>query len=331
MDRLIELIDEKQNPSVVGLDPTEQVVPPQLMTAFTAEAQAELDSLAGSDVDPDAVAEATEVVATGNAAAYFEFNRAVIDAVADIVPAVKPQIAMYEALGPAGLDAYAMTCEYAQQRGLYVIGDIKRGDIGSTATAYAAHLTDDQWHEDAVTVNPYLGSDGIEPFLAAATDRDKDLFALVRTSNPSGSQVQELELAGGERVYEKIADLVEQWGAGSAGRYGYSRIGAVVGATHRDEGRALRARMPHTFFLVPGYGAQGGTAADVAGMFDRDGSGIVVNSSRGIIGAWTTSDHADELLGDDSSATVDDALDAVITSARLAAKAMRDDLRAVMP
>ena len=215
----------------------------------------------------------------------------------------------------------------------YVLGDVKRGDIGSTAAAYAHHLSGvnagehafDPWHEDAVTVNPYLGTDGITPFVEAATGADKDIFVLVRTSNPSSSELQELELASGERVYEHVADLVEGWGAETIGANGYSRVGAVVGATHPEEGKALRARMPHTFFLVPGYGAQGGTAQGVAGMFDKDGMGALVNSSRGIIGAWKKSGKYSE------SMSADDALDLVAESAREAAKDMRDNLRAVLP
>ncbi|MBW3082737.1 orotidine-5'-phosphate decarboxylase [Bifidobacterium phasiani] len=319
MDRLIDAIAATQNPSVVGLDPTEALVPPQVVAEFADEIEQEVD-------DPQ------ERPAARLAVAYFEFNRAIIDAVADVVPAVKPQIAMYEALGPAGVDAYTMTCEYAASQGLYVIGDIKRGDIGSTAAAYAGHLSGvggeppfDPWHEDAVTVNPYLGTDGITPFVEAAEAADKDIFALVRTSNPSSSEIQELELADGGRVYEHVADLVEGWGAATVGDRGYSRVGAVVGATHPQEGAALRRRMPHTFFLVPGYGAQGGTARDVAGMFDADGSGAIVNSSRGIIGAWKrTGRYSESMSGDEALALVADA-------ARDAAIAMRDDLRAVMP
>ena len=206
MDRLIEAIEEAQNPSIVGLDPTPALVPPQVVDSFTDEVR-------------ESIEDESELPAARLAVAYFEFNRAIIDAVADIVPAVKPQIAMYEAIGPAGVDTYTMTCEYAQQQGLYVLGDIKRGDIGSTAAAYAGHLsgvTDgdglyDPWHEDAVTVNPYLGTDGITPFVEAATAHDKDIFVLVRTSNPSSSELQELELAGGEKLYERTADLVEGW------------------------------------------------------------------------------------------------------------------------
>ena len=312
MDRLIEAIDNTQNPSVVGLDPTEALVPPQVVASFADEVR-------------DSVESPEEVESAQLAVAYFEYNRTIIDAIADIVPAVKPQIAMYEALGPAGVDIYTMTCEYAAQQGLYVLGDIKRGDIGSTAAAYAHHLNGvgdfDPWHEDAVTVNPYLGTDGITPFVEAAAEADKDIFVLVRTSNPSSSELQMLDLADGTKVYEHVADLVEGWGAETIGSHGYSRVGAVVGATHPEEGKALRARMPHTFFLVPGYGAQGGTAADVAGMFDKQGSGAIVNSSRGIIGAWKKSGKYSE------SMTADEALDLVASSARQAALDMRDNLR----
>lgn len=326
MDRLIAAINATQNPSVVGLDPTEALVPPQVVASFADEVRDSVDA-------PE------EAPAAQLAVAYFEFNRTIIDAVADIVPAVKPQIAMYEALGPAGIDVYAMTCEYAKQQGLYVLADVKRGDIGSTAAAYAHMLSGvnvnvaaeatateayDPWNVDAVTVNPYLGTDGITPFVDAAEQSDKDLFVLVRTSNPSSSELQMLDLANGKKVYEHVADLVEGWGSGSIGKDGYSRVGAVVGATHPEEGKALRARMPHTFFLVPGYGAQGGTAADVRGMFDADGSGAIVNSSRGIIGAW----RKDERYSADMSA--DDALELVADTARAAALAMRDNLRAVL-
>ena len=315
MDRLIDLINETQNPSVVGLDPTETLVPPQVTASFADEVR-------------DSVETPEEVPAAQLAVAFFEFNRAIIDVVAGVVPAVKPQIAMYEALGPAGVDVYTMTCEYARQRGLYVLADVKRGDIGSTAAAYARMLTGveghDPWQVDAVTVNPYLGTDGITPFTDAAKQTDKDLFVLVRTSNPSSSDLQMLDLADGKKVYEHVADLVEGWGADNIGRHGYSRTGAVVGATHPKEGAALRERMPHTFFLVPGYGAQGGTAADVRGMFDRDGSGAIVNSSRGIIGAWKRSDRYEEGMSAES------ALELVAETAREAALNMRDALRAVL-
>ena len=327
MDRLIDAIERTQNPSVVGLDPTEALVPAQVVASFADEVRDSVDT-------PE------EAPAAQLAVAFYEFNRTIIDAVAGIVPAVKPQIAMYESLGPAGVDVYTMTCEYAAEQGLYVLADVKRGDIGSTAAAYAHMLTGvnagasaeagigagahDPWHVDAVTVNPYLGTDGITPFVDAAKTADKDLFVLVRTSNPSSSELQMLDLADGSKIYEHVADLVERWGADTIGEHGYSRVGAVVGATHPQEGRALRARMPHTFFLVPGYGAQGGTAADVRGMFDANGSGAIVNSSRGIIGAWRKSGRYRK----DMSA--DDALALVFDTAREAATAMRDDLRAVL-
>ena len=235
MDRLIEAIEAKQNPSVVGLDPTEALVPAQIVAGFAEEISEQVE-------DP------AEAPSMQLSVAFFEFNRAIIDAVADIVPAVKPQIAMYETLGPAGIDAYTMTCEYAKQQGLYVLGDVKRGDIGSTAAAYAHHLSGiglddtayDPWHEDAVTVNPYLGTDGITPFVDAATANDKDIFVLVRTSNPSSSELQELELASGERVYEHVADLVEGWGAETIGKNGYSRVGAVVAHACRTRSSLYR-------------------------------------------------------------------------------------------
>ncbi len=277
IDKLIEDIQKKRNPSVVGLDPTLQMMPDYLLEEYTEE-----------------------YGKTAEAAArlFTEFNKRIIDAVRDIVPAVKPQIAMYEKFGLQGLEAYDETCRYASDAGLTVIGDIKRGDISSTAAAYAAHLGGaeirgnriDTWCEDAVTVNPYLGTDGIAPFTDECKRRGKGVFILVRTSNPSSSELQELELADGRKLYEAVADLTIEWGRGCMGRYGYSEAGAVVGATHREQGEALRARMPHCFFLVPGYGAQGGSAEDVAGFFDKDGLGAVISSSRGITAAYQKSE-----------------------------------------
>lgn len=247
MDRLVEAIASKQNPSVVGLDPTEALVPEQIVASFAEEISEQVE-------DP------TEAPAAQLSVAFFEFNRAIIDAVADIVPAVKPQIAMYEALGPAGIDAYTMTCEYAEQQGLYVLGDVKRGDIGSTAAAYAHHLSGvtagegafDPWHEDAVTVNPYLGTDGITPFVDAAEKSDKDIFVLVRTSNPSSSELQELELASGERVYEHMADLVEGWGSETIEAF---RILPRRRGRGRDpSGRGQGPACPHAAYLLPRAG-----------------------------------------------------------------------------
>lgn len=342
MDELIEAIAAKQNPSVVGLDPKPGIVPKEVISALADEVLQEV--------------EGEEALPTLLATAYFEFNRAIIDAVADFVPAVKPQIAMYEALGSAGMDTYAMTCEYAKSRGLIVIGDAKRGDIGSTAGQYAAHLSGfanlsayfedenatgnalpqsiknllkssknlDVWHEDSLTVNPYMGSDGVKPFIDEAVSHNKSIFVLLRTSNPSSKEFQELILQDGKPVYEHMADLIENWGASNIGKRGYSKVGAVVGATHPQEGKRLRELMPHTFFLVPGYGAQGGTAQDVAGMFDQNGDGAIVNSSRGIIGAWRKSEDYAKNQGNMS---LDNILDIVCESAAVAAKNMRDDLR----
>ena len=251
MDALIEKILQKDNPTVAGLDPRPAHLPPELR-----------------ELPPDE--------------AYLKFNLGLIDALADVVPAIKPQAACYEALGAAGVAVLEKTIAAARGAGLYVISDAKRGDIGSTAEAYAeAWLGDGPLGSDAVTVNPYLGSDGILPFLASG----RDIFALVKTSNPSSAELQDLD-CGGEPLYMRAARLLERLGAESVGEFGYSRIGAVVGATHPEELTKLRALFPNTFFLVPGYGAQGGGAADVAGAFDGRGLGAVINSSRGIIAAW---------------------------------------------
>lgn len=330
MDRLIDAIERVNNPSVVGLDPKPALLPEPLLTAARS------------------VRGIKRAKALANA--YWLFNKTIIDSISDVVAAVKPQIAMYEALGIPGVLTYVRTAEYAQSKGLYVLGDVKRGDIGSTAAAYASHLsglpaldTDDDtdadltaaaasadmWHEDAVTINPYLGSDGITPFVEAAAAHDKDVFVLVRTSNPSSSQLQTLRVSGGEsdgeQIAERVGHLVEQWGSQTRGHYGYSRVGAVVGATHPDEGRRLRELLPHTFFLVPGFGAQGGSAADVAAMFDAQGRGAIVNSSRGIIAAWKKDPEAEAFASagnDDAEA----ALALVGRCARAAALNMRDSI-----
>ena len=280
IDVLLERIDALRNPTVVGLDPTLEMIPAYLRE----EKFAELGKT------PEAVAEM-----------FLAFNEGIMKAVQDIVPAVKPQIAFYERYGLAGLAAYEKTCAMAQKMGFVVIGDIKRGDIGSTAAAYAAHIGGteidgehmDLWHEDYVTVNPYLGVDGIKPFVDECNKHNKGIFVLVKTSNPSSSQLQDL-LVDGKPVYLHMAALVEEWGQAAMGSKGYSRVGAVIGATHREQGAAARAAMPHTFFLVPGYGAQGGTAEDIRGFFDTDGRGCIVNSSRGIIAAWKKSDKYGE-------------------------------------
>lgn len=272
IDTLIQKIDELNNPTVVGLDPTLEMMPGYIME----------EKFAQYGRTPQAVAEM-----------FVEFNRQIMLAVQGIVPAVKPQIAFYERYGVHGLMAYESTARLAKKMGFVVIGDIKRGDIGSTAAAYAAHIggTDiagekyDLWHEDFVTVNPYLGVDGIKPFVDACNSSNKGIFVLVKTSNPSSSQLQD-KLVDGVPVYLHVAALVDEWGREAMGERGYSRVCAVVGATHREQGANVRRALPNTFFLVPGYGAQGGTAEDICGFFDAERRGCIVNSSRGIIAAY---------------------------------------------
>ena len=303
IDKLIEDIQKKKNPSVAGLDPTLEMMPGFLKEKYFGE-----------------YGRTEEAVGR----MFEEFNRQIIDAVRETIPAVKPQIAMYEKYGLPGLRAYDQTCRYASAAGLTVIGDIKRGDISSTAAAYAAHLGGadldgvhvDPWCEDAVTVNPYLGTDGIRPFTEECRTRGKGIFILVRTSNPSSSELQELVLADGRKLYEAVADLTDRWGIDCMGQYGYSEAGAVVGATHSKQGDQLRSRMKHTFFLVPGYGAQGGTAEDVAGFFDKEGLGAVISSSRGITAAYQKSPKYDERDFAEAAAE--------------AAVLMRDELRKVI-
>jgi len=242
--------------------------------------------------------------------AFEEFNRRVIDAVAEHAVAVKCQIAFYEMWGLLGLTAYCNTLDYAREVGIPVIGDVKRNDIGSTAGAYAsAHLgtpekkedeTDDEDQgsmpdelvADAITINPYFGSDGVKPFLTCAAESGRGLFALVKTSNPSAGDIQDLRTQHGP-VYERIGALVEKWGEDYVGDSGYSLLGAVVGATYPQTLQVLREVMPHTFFLVPGVGAQGASAADAAAAFDRNGGGAIVNSSRGIIYAYDRDPYID--------------------------------------
>lgn len=302
IDRLITQIKKSENPTVVGLDPTYAMIP-----SFIKE-----EMLECYGKTPKAVAEM-----------FLKFNKGILDEVADLIPAVKPQVAMYEQYGLEGLRAYIETIKYAKEKGLVVIGDIKRGDIASTAAAYAGHIAGveiegnhfDLWEEDAVTLNPYMGYDGIEPFIAACNQYDRGLFILVKTSNPSSVEIQDL-LVGGTPLYEHTGELVSKWGSLAMGEMGYSKIGAVVGATYKEQGMALRKKMPHTFFLVPGYGAQGGKAEDLKDYFDKDGTGIIVNSSRGIIAAYQKDKEVSEKeFG---------------IAAKKAVIAMRDDLQGVM-
>ena len=274
IDKLIEKIIELQAPIVVGLDPRLSQIPTFIKEPIYAE----------KGKTPYAAAEA-----------IFVFNRVIIDSVHDIVPAVKPQIAMYEQFGPAGLACYFETVAYAKSKDLIVIGDIKRGDIASTAEAYSdVHLgradIDGEptpcAKTDFITVNPYMGYDSIEPYLADCKKYDKGLFVLVKTSNPSSRDIQDMEAKDGRPIYAHVGEMVSKWGRDFVGKSGFSSIGAVVGATHPSQGEELRETLPHIFFLVPGYGAQGGKASDLSGMLNKDGLGIIVNNSRGITGAY---------------------------------------------
>lgn len=273
-DRLIKKIVEKQNPTVAGLDPKLAYIPEYI--------KAEAYKKYGKTLD-------------GAAEALWQYNKGLIDALCDIVPAIKPQAAYYEMYGWQGVATLAKTIKYAQEKGMFVITDGKRNDIGTTMEAYAtAHLgtTDiegekvEAFGADALTVNGYLGSDGIKPLLNVCLSSDKGMFVLVKTSNPSSGELQNLELKNDETIYLRMGNLCEQWGEELKGEYGYSGVGAVVGATYPQQLTELRAALPHTFFLVPGYGAQGGTADDIAGAFDENGLGAIVNSSRGIMCAW---------------------------------------------
>lgn len=273
-DRLIEKIVEMQNPTVAGLDPKLAFIPDFIKEEAYAKYGKTLE---------------------GAAEALLVYNKALIDALYDIVPAVKPQAAYYEMYGWQGVKALAETIEYAKSKGMFVITDGKRNDIGTTMEAYAtAHLglTDIEgdsvpaFGADALTINGYLGSDGITPVINVSKKMDTGMFVLVKTSNPSSGELQNLNLDNEETIYLHMGNLCEQWGEELMGKYGYSGVGAVVGATYPEQLTELRKSLPHTFFLVPGYGAQGGTADDIAGAFDSNGLGAIVNSSRGIMCAW---------------------------------------------
>lgn len=274
IDKLIDRIIELNNPVVVGLDPQIDFVPKFLL-----------------ERSYEKYGETCEGVAN----AFLEFNKMIIDEIYDIVPAVKPQIAMYEKYGVAGVKAYNETINYAKEKGLIIIGDIKRGDIASTGKCYAdGHIgevviggnKEVGFDTDFVTLNAYLGYDSIEPFIENMKQYDKGAFVLVKTSNKGSSDFQDLILSTGETVYEKVGDEVKKWGSDLIGKYGYSNVGAVVGGTHRQQCIDLRKRLDSVFFLVPGYGAQGGLAEDIKACFDSNGIGAIVNSSRGIIAAY---------------------------------------------
>ena len=273
-DVLQDKIIETQNPTVAGLDARIEYVPEHIRKACYEQYGLSL---------------------RGACEAIWQFNVGLIDALCDVVPAVKPQAAYYENLGWRGMELLERTIRYAKGKGLFVIADIKRGDIGSTATAYAEGWLSGvpvegevfkSFDADCVTLNGYMGADSVNPFLKVAGERDKSVFILAKTSNPGSGELQNVAAGEGDTVYGLMADLIEKWGAGTEGKHGYTRAGAVAGATYPEELQKLRARMPHTFLLVPGYGAQGGTAEDVQYAFQENGRGAVVNSSRGIICAW---------------------------------------------
>lgn len=281
IDKLIEKIKATENPTVVGLDPRLSYVPKHIKEQCFEE----------FGKTPKAVAEA-----------FFLFNKELIDATFDLIPAVKPQVAMYEMLGAEGIDSYIRTIKYAREKDLVIIGDVKRGDIASTAEAYSdGHIGRidvegnkfEIYHEDFITLNPYLGWDSIEPYMANCKAYEKGMFVLVKTSNPNSGQLQDLDV-GGKTLYQHVGALTNEWGKELMGKYGYSSVGAVVGATHPEQARKLREIMPNTFFLVPGYGAQGGTAEDLSVCFDNDGLGAIVNSSRGIIAAHQKKEYKEK-------------------------------------
>ena len=279
INKLTEKIKKTHAPICVGLDPMLSYVPKQVQETAFKEYGETLE---------------------GAAEAIWQFNKAIIDATYDLIPAVKPQIAMYEQFGIPGLVAFKKTVDYCKEKDLVVIGDIKRGDIGSTSSAYAVgHLGKVQvgtkeyagFDEDFATVNPYLGSDGVNPFIDICKKEKKGLFILVKTSNPSSGEFQD-QLINGRPLYELVGEKVAQWGADCMGDE-YSYIGAVVGATYPEMGKVLRKIMPKSYILVPGYGAQGGKGKDLVHFFNEDGLGAVVNSSRGIIAAYKQEQYAE--------------------------------------
>jgi len=275
IDRLLEKITEKHNPAVIGLDPLIEYVPQSIREKYTL-------------IHGNTLKACSEAI--------LEFNKRLLDAVRDIIPAVKPQSAYYEMYGSEGVRTLIETIRYAREKGFIVIVDAKRNDIGSTATAYSSaylgetaignNISEPVFGADALTVNGYLGIDGIKPMLECCGKYGKGIFVLVKTSNPSSVQLQDIVTDDGRKVYEVMADLVNDWGKDLIGKYGYSSAGAVVGATWPEQLKSLRRRMPHTFFLVPGYGAQGGSAADAAAAFDSNGLGAIINASRSLMCAY---------------------------------------------
>ncbi|MCL2388328.1 MAG: orotidine-5'-phosphate decarboxylase [Defluviitaleaceae bacterium] len=274
IDRLVKRIQKTSAPIVVGLDPRLGQVPSHIKEKIFAKQGR--TSQAVADI-------------------FFAFNKEIIDNIYDIVPAVKPQIAMYEQYGHEGFECYMRTIEYAQSKRLFVIGDVKRGDIASSAEAYSAgHIgrlniageNIETATANFITINPYMGQDSVEPYLEDCRAHDKGLFVLVKTSNAGSKDIQDLPMQNGKPLYSHVGELVSKWGEHLIGESGYSAVGAVVGATHPEEAAELRKAMPHTFFLVPGYGAQGGSGKDLKSLWQGDKYGAIINSSRGITAAY---------------------------------------------
>ena len=271
IDNLIEKIKETNNPTVMGLDPRYDSLPEVVRNKYSNDLE-------------------------GISKAILEYNKELIDNTYDIIPAIKPQLAFYEMFGVEGIKAFKETCKYAKEKGMIVIADAKRGDIGSTAKGYSnAYLGQTPIGEEKIevfkniyflTVNPYLGVDSITPFVEDCIKYGKGIFVLVKTSNPSSGELQDLKLENGKTVYEHVASLVEKWGEDLRGKYGYSSVAAVVGATYPEQLKEIRKKAPHTYFLIPGYGAQGGKAEDIALGFDINGLGGIVNASRSLMCAY---------------------------------------------
>lgn len=295
INQLVSKIQKLNAPVVVGLDPMLSYVPEHIVNKAIKEYGETLE---------------------GAGEAIWEYNKEIVDHIYDLIPAVKPQVAMYEQFGIPGMIAYKKTVDYCKEKGLVVIGDVKRGDIGSTSTAYAVgHLGKVQvgskkiaaFDEDFATVNPYLGSDGIDPFIKVCQEENKGIFILVKTSNPSSGEFQD-QLVNGRPLYELVAEKVAQWGEKHMGD-SYSYVGCVIGATYPEMGKTLRKVMPKAYILVPGYGAQGGTAESLRPYFNEDGLGAIVNSSRGIIAAYKQEKYAKfgaEHFAEASRAAVED-------------------------
>ena len=284
IDNLIQKIKEKNNPTVMGLDPRYDMIPEVVRNKYSNDLE-------------------------GISKAILEYNKELIDNTYDIIPAIKPQLAFYEMFGIEGMKAFKETCKYAKEKGMIVIADAKRGDIGSTAKGYSnAYLGETKIGEETIsvfdnidflTVNPYLGVDSITPFVEDCIKYDKGIFVLVKTSNPSSGELQDLKLENGEKVYEHVASLVEKWGEEVRGKTGYSSVAAVVGATYPEQLKEIREKAPHTYFLIPGYGAQGGKAGDIALGFDKNGLGGIVNASRSLMCAYKSDLWKDEFTEED--------------------------------